>query len=151
MRTKRMVILFSLVVLAIVFAMTLCSCSLLNGGDGGSGNGSGNTTNTGNDGSGTGETPDADVGWKKVDNADIYNSLILGCTNVAYQGSKTAVSKKGVLTMESKINLTLNGNDLWLLIKGKYKSSDPRNNTIVTIDVSTTEEPTAESRTLEIV
>ena len=144
MRLKRMVILLSLVVLTLVFAMMLCSCGFLNGGEQGGGSG---TQPGGGGGSGSGGgCGDDDVGWKKVDSSNIYTSLILGCTNVAYQGSKGAVSKKGVLTMDAKLNLTLNGTDLWITLKGKYKSDDPRNNTIVTIDVSTTEEPTPESR-----
>ncbi len=138
MRSKKMLILF-LTVLCVVLAMMLCSCSLFGGGD-----------ESGSSGGKKDPPKQEEEGWTTVENPNIYNAFILGCTNVAFQGSKTSVEgNKGVITLESKLKLTLNGSGLWVVLKGKYKNTaqdDPKDTTIVSLEICREETPTAENR-----
>lgn len=142
MRSKKMLILF-LTVLCVVLAMMFCSCSLFGGGDD-SGSSSGQNN----------PPKQEEEGWTTVENPNIYNAFLLGCTNVAFQGSKSAIEgNKGVMTMDSKLKLTLDGSSLWIILKGKYKKTaqdDPKDTTIVSFEICTEETPTADNRIIGV-
>ncbi len=144
MRTKRMAMFLLSTIVMILMALLLSSCSLLGGGGGEEGSGS-----SGSGGSGGKTTKDE--GWKTVENPQIYNALVLGCTNVAYQGSKQAiVANKGALTVDSKIKFTLQDTSIWVIVKAKYKSDSPKESTMVSIDLSTEETPSPGSRVASV-
>ncbi|MBO4538983.1 MAG: hypothetical protein J5781_01790 [Clostridia bacterium] len=135
MKTKKIVILF-LTTLCVVLALMLCSCSLF------SGNGSDDKGGGGGD-----DTKQSSDGWKSTEVEGIYTALLLGGTNVAYQGSQKAIEdNNGVLTIDSKVKLTLNGNSLWVVLKGKYKNSYPKDNTIFSLEICTEETPSVDNR-----
>lgn len=139
MRSKKLLILF-LTVLCVMLAMALCSCSLFGSDNSGTGGGGG----TGKD-----DPPKPeDEGWRTIeDGSNIYNSFLLGCTNVAFQGSKKSIEdNKGVMTLDSQFKLTFNGSSVWITLKGKYKTDQPQENTIVSLEISTEETPTADNR-----
>ncbi len=140
MRTKKMMALFLSTILLTIIALLLCSCDLFGGG----------SKNEKSADKGKTTTP-ADEGWETVDSPNVYQTLILGCTNVAYQGSKKVVtSNNGVLTIDSQMKISLSETSLWLTIKAKYKSDNPRKNTMATIELSTDETPSADSRIVSL-
>ena len=139
MKTKKIVILF-LTVLCVVLALMLCSCSLF-----------GNGNNSGGEGEGGNNAKTPSDGWKTTETDGLYTALLLGGTNVAYQGSQKSIEdNNGILTLDSKVKLTFNGNSLWAILKAKYKNVSPKDNTMFSLEICTDATPTVDNRVVAI-
>lgn len=140
MRKNYLHVLFAVVLLLIV-GICLVACG---GGDNGK---EGNTTPSGND-----STDQTSVGWTDIANVvqkDMYQSLLLGATNVASELSKSKIDKNNAVTIDGKLCLVVNGNDLWLSVKGKYDQTDRtkiREKAMLAVELYTDESLSDESR-----
>lgn len=112
--------------------------------------------NTGSTGSTSNNDNTSKDGWQVVSNVvekDMYQSLLLGATNIVSELSKSKVDKSNAVTIDGKVGLTLNGSDLWFSIKGKYDQKDPsliREKAMLSLELYTTEELDATSKQIGI-
>lgn len=143
MRTKRIMVLCLITALMILVAVALCSC-------GGITPSGGNTSTQKNNNTGTGKGSGDSDGWKKdstINNSAIYTALISGCSKVAYEGSTQSVEAKGgIMTLDSKIKISMGESVFWVTLLAKYNQASPRTSTMVTVELSTEERATDDSR-----
>lgn len=96
-------------------------------------------------------------GWEKIsqiENKDMYTKFLLGFTNIAYEISADRVQSKGAVTADAKALFTINDNDFYISIKGKYDCADPskiRDKAIFEVNLSSEESVTDESRLITAV
>lgn len=136
---KSGILIVIITILVIVMSICLCSCDLFGGGK----------TDGPKPDENNNQPKDGWTAIASIEDKVVYQQFLNGFTDVAYKISKEEVQKKPV-TLDGKAKISWNGNNFWLFVKGKYDSSSPREKTILSAEISTKEEPTAESKILAL-
>ncbi len=111
---KRKSLIFLIIALTLVLALSLCACGLF-----------GDKPDEPNDD--PGDDPVLSDGWEtySTNMTDVYTKFLGGFTSIAGEFTKSELKNKPKVSADGTFKLIINGNDFWATLKMNYDDDEP--------------------------